>query len=208
MGLAPINTGHGFIRPFHDGEFFAAPTARGGNFGVGYGLGFRQRVGSTAFVGMPIVVYAIPQYVTPLAVAAPVLSASQQIETQAITGSLLLQVQPPNAQLFVDGYYVGMPEDFDGVRGDLQLEPGPHKIEFIAPGYENVTFNVRIAANQTVRYENAMKPAAAAPLTPLAAPIVPKTIYLVPGCYLGDVPPKDAHLPATCDVTRAVTFSR
>src|SRR5438477_5391053 len=35
-----------------------------------------------------------------------------------------------------------------------------HKIEFIAPGYENVAFNVRIAANQTVRYENAMKPAA------------------------------------------------
>src|SRR5205814_13926 len=92
MGLAPINTGHGFIRPFHDGEFFAAPPARG-NFGAGYGIGFRQRVGSTAFVGMPIVVYAIPQYVTPLAVAAPALPVSQQIETQAITGSLVVRVQ-------------------------------------------------------------------------------------------------------------------
>ena len=208
MGLALINTGHGYIRPFHDGEFFGAPTARVRNYGAGYGTGFRQRVGSTAFVGMPIVVYAVPQYVTPFAVAASAPPAQLQIETQAITGSLVLQVQPPNAQLFVDGYYVGMPEDFDGVRGELQLEPGPHKIELIAPGYQNATFNVRIAANQIVRYEHAMKPAAAAPPPSPAPPIVPKTIYLIPGCYLGDVPPKDAHLPATCDVTRVVTFSR
>jgi len=208
MGLAPINTGHGYIRPFHDGEFPGTPFARARNYSAGYSVGFRQRVGSMAFVGMPIVVYAVPQYVTPLAVAAPAPRAQLQFETQAITGSLVLQVQPPNAQLFVDGYYVGMPEDFDGVRGELQLEPGPHKIELIAPAYENVTFNVRIAANQTVRYENAMKPAAAAPPPPPAPPIVPKTIYLIPGCYLGDVPPKDAHLPATCDLTRVVTFSR
>src|SRR3989442_7279718 len=70
MGLALINTGHGYIRPFHDGEFFGAPTARARDYGAGYSSGFRQRFGSTAFVGMPIVVYAVPQYVTPLAVVA------------------------------------------------------------------------------------------------------------------------------------------
>ena len=29
---------------------------------------------------------------------------------------------------------------------------------------------------------------------------------VIPGCYLGDVAPKDAGLPATCDQSRAVTF--
>src|SRR3989442_4730201 len=92
MGLAPINTGHGYIRPFHDGEFAGTPFARARNYSAGYNIGFRQRFGSTAFVGMPIVVYAIPQYgvpqyVTPFAAHAPEPPAQLQIETQAITGS-------------------------------------------------------------------------------------------------------------------------
>jgi hypothetical protein len=33
------------------------------------------------------------------------------------------------------------------------------------------------------------------------------TFYLIPGCYMGNVPPKEANLPATCDITRAVSFS-
>ena len=37
-------------------------------------------------------------------------------------------------------------------------------------------------------------------------PRAPATIYFIPGCYLGDVPPKDAGLPAGCDASRAVTF--
>jgi hypothetical protein len=32
------------------------------------------------------------------------------------------------------------------------------------------------------------------------------TFYLVPGCYMGNVPPEEANLPATCDLARAVSF--
>jgi hypothetical protein len=33
----------------------------------------------------------------------------------------------------------------------------------------------------------------------------PATFYLIPGCYMGNVPPRDANLPATCDISRAVS---
>jgi hypothetical protein len=210
-----INTGTRYIVPFHDGEIPGSAFARARNLGTG----FSSRIGrssygiGSSYVGMPVVVYVpqyvVPQYVVPIG---PVSGepARAQIETQLVTGSLILQMQPSTAQVFVDGYYVGMPEDFDGRRGELSLEPGVHKIEVMAPGYENVILDMRIAASQTIRYQNAMKPAAAAapqPLVAPAAPIAPKTIYLIPGCYLGDVPPKDAHLPATCDVNRVVAYT-
>ena len=36
------------------------------------------------------------------------------------------------------------------------------------------------------------------------APIARKPFYFIPGCYLGDVPPKDAGLPASCDQSKTV----
>jgi hypothetical protein len=204
IGLPPLNNGSRQIVPFHDGEFPGTAFARARN----HGTVFEAPVVRRPFVGVPVIVYVVPQYVIPVAPLAPAQPAREQIERQPATGSLVLQVEPGTAQVFVDGYYFGMPEDFDGRRGELALDPRPHNIELMAPGYESVSFDVRIAANQRVKYQNAMKPAAVAPPPPPAAPIAPKTFYLVPGCYLGDVPPKDAGLPATCDVTRAVTFAR
>jgi hypothetical protein len=41
---------------------------------------------------------------------------------------------------------------------------------------------------------------------PPPVPVAHKTFYIIPGCYLGDVPPKDASLPSTCDVSKARAF--
>jgi PEGA domain-containing protein len=193
----------GRIDWFHDRDFPGTAFARARNHGARFGA----PVGRTPFVGAPVIFY-VPQYVIPFAPPEPAPPPSEQIETQLTTGSLVLQVQPATAQVFIDGIYFGTPEEFDGRRGELALEPGPHRVQLVAPGYESVTVDARITANQTVRYQNVMKPVAPAPPPPPAAPIQSKTIYLVPGCYLGDVPPKDAHLPATCDVSHVVTFER
>jgi hypothetical protein len=32
--------------------------------------------------------------------------------------------------------------------------------------------------------------------------------YIVPGCYIGNVPPQDAGLPASCDLSRTITIQR
>jgi hypothetical protein len=120
-------------------------------------------------------------------------------------GSLVLDVQPATAQVFVDGFYVGAADDFGGARGGAFLEAGPHRIDLLSPGYEPVSFDVKIVPNEAVAYRRALKAEAPAPAAPPLAK-TPMTIYIIPGCYVGNVPPKDAGLPATCDVTRALKF--
>jgi hypothetical protein len=199
--MGPFSRETGRIDWFHDRNFPATLT-RFRN----HGTRFPTTVITTPFLGVPAFFYAVPEYVIPVPPPGPAPPAREV--TQLTTGSLVLQVQPASAQLFVDGYYFGTPADFDGRQGELALEAGVHRVQLVAPGYESVTVDVNMRVNQTVRYQNVMKPVAATPPPSPAAPITPKTLYLVPGCYLGDVPPKDAHLPATCDVTKVVTFTR
>ena len=40
-------------------------------------------------------------------------------------GELRLQVRPPHAEVYVDGYFAGLVDDFDGVLQGLRLEEGP-----------------------------------------------------------------------------------
>jgi hypothetical protein len=119
-------------------------------------------------------------------------------------GSLLLHVQPAGTQVFVDGYFAGIADDFDGNPAALVLETGAHIIELDDPSYQSVRFDVRIDANQSIVYRRELSPNTPPIATPPAGPISSAPMYLIPGCYLGNVPPKDAGLPATCDPSHAV----
>jgi hypothetical protein len=69
------------------------------------------------------------------------------------TATLRLQVSPREAEVFVDGYSAGAVDDFDGVFQRLHLEPGPHRIEVRAAGYETQTFDVQIRFDRTTTFE-------------------------------------------------------
>ena len=151
----------------------------------------------------------VPQYavVAPApVVVAPVAAAPQKPARQiAWQGSLVLHVKPDNTEVFVDGYYVGAAVDLGGDRGGTFLEEGPHRIDLSAPGYEAVTFDVRITPNQSIVLRRELKLFQ----PPLPAPprvSTPTTFYLIPGCYAGSVPPKDARLPSTCDISRTLVI--
>jgi hypothetical protein len=167
----------------------------------------------TQFVVVPWFVPSfVPSFITPMAPApAPAPAPEAPVEPPSRTGSLFLEVQPGSAQVFVDGYYVGTPNDLNAQRRGLVLESAPHRIDVSAPGYEAVTFDVRIEPNQSLVFRRALTtieapPPAQAPAAAPAAPLPPTTFYMIPGCYMGNIPPKDARLPATCDVSRAVTL--
>ena len=49
-------------------------------------------------------------------------------------GGLRITDAPREAQVFADGYYVGIVDDFDGVFQHANLEAGTHRIEIQAPG--------------------------------------------------------------------------
>ena len=65
-------------------------------------------------------------------------------------GDIRLQVQPRDAQVYVDGYYSGIVDDFDGVFQRLTLEVGPHQIELVAPGLDSRVFEVYVDPARTV----------------------------------------------------------
>src|SRR5262245_1437250 len=126
------------------------------------------------------------------------------------TGRLLLSLHSGvDPQIFVDGYYVGL---FSDVAGELILDAGAHTIELHEEGFRDARVDVRIPLDGTITYDVALQPSKAAPL-PSAVPVAPAspvaaptTIYVVPGCYVGNVPPQQVTLPANCDPRRAIAF--
>ena len=46
----------------------------------------------------------------------------------------------------------GRVDEFDGVFQRLRLEPGPHRIEISADGYETADFEVRVLPDRTTTY--------------------------------------------------------
>jgi hypothetical protein len=115
-------------------------------------------------------------------------------------GRLVLYVEPKTAEVFADGYYIGVSDDFSPARGGALIEAGVHHIDISAPGHEPAGVDLRVTPGQHVTYRASLKP------VPPPAAAAPTTFYLIPGCYMGNIPPKDAHLPDTCDQTRAVTW--
>ena len=75
-------------------------------------------------------------------------------------GALKLKVEPKHAEVYIDGYYMGTVDDFDGTFQKMELEVGPHRVEIRAIGYQSITFDVRIEPNDTVTYRGELQPAA------------------------------------------------
>ena len=73
-------------------------------------------------------------------------------------GELRLRVQPRDAEVYVDGYYAGIVDDFDGVTQGLRLEEGSYRIEIVAPGYAPLEFDVRIQPGRKIDYRGDLLP--------------------------------------------------
>ena len=54
---------------------------------------------------------------------------------RAPDASVRLDVKPKEAEVYVDGYYAGVVDDFDGTFQRLRVEPGEHEIELWLDGY-------------------------------------------------------------------------
>jgi len=72
-------------------------------------------------------------------------------------GSLKLKVKPNDAQVYVDGYFAGLVDDYDGMLQKLNLEVGPHHIEIRAPGYETLSVDVQIQRDETITYRGELQ---------------------------------------------------
>ena len=78
-------------------------------------------------------------------------------ESHRDNGSLRLKINPRNAQIYIDGFYVGVVDSYDGAFQKLGLEGGSHKVELKADGYEPLQFDVLVTPGETATYKGEMK---------------------------------------------------
>ena len=87
--------------------------------------------------------------------------------------SVRVLVEPKDAQVYVDGYFVGLVDDFDGWAQRLRLVPGEHEISIYLEGHRAVHEKLlfRPSASYKLRHTlEKLAPGEAAPPRPEPAP--------------------------------------
>jgi hypothetical protein len=74
------------------------------------------------------------------------------------TGQVRLRVEPKDAEVYVDGYYAGVVDDFNGIFQGLRLEEGGYTIEIVAPGYDPLEVRLRIQPGRRITYRGELTP--------------------------------------------------
>ena len=83
------------------------------------------------------------------------------------TGSARLQVTPRNTQVYIDGYFVGVVDSFDGNLQRLNIEAGEHELQLYLEGYRTFTQKVLFPRGGTLKVSHTMQPLGAGESTGL-----------------------------------------
>jgi len=86
--------------------------------------------------------------------------------------SLQLQVAPRETEVFIDGYFAGTVDNFDGKFQRLHIQPGAHELTLYLDGHHKVTQQVLIRPRASFRIRYTMMPLVAGE-TPDARPVAP-----------------------------------
>jgi hypothetical protein len=85
------------------------------------------------------------------------LPAAITCEAAAPCGGISFDISPASAQVYVDGVFAGIVEDFDASSEPLVLAPGNHYVEIRRPGYRTVSFDVTIAPGEITPYQGTLE---------------------------------------------------
>ncbi len=72
------------------------------------------------------------------------------------TGGLQLDVEPRHALVYVDGWFVGVVDEFSGYYHHLDLATGPHRIELVASDYDRLLVAVVVSPGRTTTYRGSL----------------------------------------------------
>lgn len=85
--------------------------------------------------------------------------------------SLRLDVKPRDAQVYVDGYYAGVVDEFDGTFQRLHVLPGQHEIVIYKEGYRSVHERLYLSVNSSRKLTHELAPLPAGePNEPIPTP--------------------------------------
>jgi hypothetical protein len=74
------------------------------------------------------------------------------------TASARLQVTPRATQVYVDGYFAGLVDEFDGYMQRLNVAPGQHDLELYLDGHRSFTQKILFTRGNTVKVIHTMQP--------------------------------------------------
>jgi hypothetical protein len=116
----------GWYDPYYYGGYYPGAVGGGGYYGGGYGSG------TSSYGGY---------------------GSGTSSYGRAPTGSLRLKIKPREAKVYVDGYFVGVIDEFDGMFQKLGVDAGGHRVEIKADSHEPISFDVLITPGETVTYK-------------------------------------------------------
>lgn len=159
VGARHYNPYH-FYRPYNYGFYGSWYYPYGFSVGFGYSswcCPYAYGYGYPYAWGYPGPYYPGPYYYGPTYVGS----------------SVRLQVAPREAEVYVDGYYAGKVDQFDGTFQRLNVEPGEHELQIFMPGYQSFAQKVYLQPTSTFRVNHTMEPLAAGepePMRPVPPP--------------------------------------
>jgi hypothetical protein len=90
-----------------------------------------------------------------------------------VSSSVRVQVSPRETEVFVDGYFAGRADDFDGWLQRLHLEPGEHEVQLYLPGHRTFSQKLYLQPTTSSRIRHEMVPLGsgeAPPVRPTGGP--------------------------------------
>lgn len=161
---------------------------------------FRQRMPFGSFYAVPFTGYGFGFYPPEPAPGryTPPREEERPIRT---TGVLRLDVTPASGlQYFVDGIYLGSSSN---LGTEIELTAGVRRVEVRAAGYKSLVIDVRIREGEATTFRGALEPLTQPQPPPQATGS--RTMYIIPGCYIGNARPTAGELRPGCDINRLVT---
>lgn len=76
------------------------------------------------------------------------------------TGAAQLKVSPRNAKVYIDGYFAGEVDDFDGTFQRLNVEAGEHDLQLYLEGFQPYSQKVLFVRGRTLKLTHTMQPLA------------------------------------------------
>lgn len=108
------------------------------------------------------------------------------------SAAMRLHVTPRETEVFVDGYYAGTVDDFDGVFQRLRLEPGDHDVVLYLEGHRPYEQKLYLQPGRTFSIRHMMEPLApgeTAPARPSGGALPPSAAQRSSARLPGEPPP-------------------
>ena len=133
--------------------------------------------------------------------AAPAAEAEAEAASMRTTSVLRLDITPATGlQYYIDGMFIGSSSE---LGTQFEVNAGARRVEIRAPGYKPVIFDARFVPGGVVTRRGALEPLQDSATLPRATGST--TMFVIPGCFMGNTRPEPGALPKGCDIRRLTT---